>query len=186
MHDDICGLIKSAAPGGKTLFLLLIDDKSRFMWLILLQAKSEAVEAIKRIQAQAEAEYRKKMRVLCTARGEEFTFTTFDKYCEKLDIQQHLMALYSPPAERGGGVPKLDHRRDSKVITNDGRDAWEVLEKDGNDGRLPPQSIANAKPRREDTTRGLVQQEASSMSSPSVRLRCIHERRTSPPRQARS
>ena len=31
------------------LFLLLVDDKSRFMWLILLQAKSEAAEAIKHI-----------------------------------------------------------------------------------------------------------------------------------------
>ena len=40
VHGDICWPIKSATPGGKTFFLLLVDDKSRFMWLILLQAKS--------------------------------------------------------------------------------------------------------------------------------------------------
>ena len=38
---------------GKTLFLLLVDDKSHFMWLILLHSKGEAAEVIKRIQARA-------------------------------------------------------------------------------------------------------------------------------------
>ena len=53
VHGDLGGPIKPMTPDGKTLFLLLVDDKSRFMWLILLQAKSEAVEAIKCIQARA-------------------------------------------------------------------------------------------------------------------------------------
>ena len=53
VHSDICGPIKPVDPSSKTLFLLLVDDKSRFMWLILLQAKSEAIEVIKRIQARA-------------------------------------------------------------------------------------------------------------------------------------
>ena len=86
--------------------------------------------------------------------------------------------------------PHLDAARQTlryvKVIANDGRDAWEVLERGSNDDRLSPQSVTNAKPRREDATRGLVQQEASGTSSLSVRLRRIHEGSTSPPRQARS
>ena len=56
VHGDIYGPIKPTTPGGKTLLLLLVDDKSRFMWLILLQAKSEAAEVVKRIQARAEVE----------------------------------------------------------------------------------------------------------------------------------
>ena len=96
VHDDIWGPIKLATSGGKTLFLLLVDDKSRFMWLILLQAKSEAAEAIKGTQAQAEVECWKKMRVLCTDRGEEFTSASFDKYCDELGMQRHLTAPYSP------------------------------------------------------------------------------------------
>ena len=31
VHDNICGPIKPATPGCKTLFLLLVDDKTRFM-----------------------------------------------------------------------------------------------------------------------------------------------------------
>ena len=96
VHDDICGPIKSAAPGGKTLFLLLVDDKSCFMWLILLQTKSEETEVIKRIQAQAEAECRKNMQLLHTDRGGEFTSASFGKYYDKLGIQQHLTVPYFP------------------------------------------------------------------------------------------
>ena len=95
VHGDICGLIKPATQGSKSLFLLL-DDKSRFMWLTLLQAKSEAAEAVKRIKARAEAECEKKMRVLHTNRGREFTSASFGKNCDEIGIQRHLTAPYSP------------------------------------------------------------------------------------------
>ena len=52
-------------------------------------------------------------------------------------------------------MPKSDYCWDDKVTVDDGRDVWEVLGRDGHDGRLPPQSVANAKPRQEDATRGL-------------------------------
>ena len=101
------------------------------MWLVLLQAKSETAEAIKRIQALAEAECRRRYK--------------------------------------GGGAPKSNYRRDDKVITDDGQDVWDGrFWGDGHDSRLPPQLVANAKPRWEDTTRGLLQQEVGSTSSLSV------------------
>jgi hypothetical protein len=56
MHGDLCGPIKPSTLGGKSLFLLLVDDRSRFMWPTLLGTKSEAVLAIKRVQAHAEGE----------------------------------------------------------------------------------------------------------------------------------
>jgi hypothetical protein len=37
------------------MFLLAVDDKSRFMWLVLLTSKDQAVAAIIQLQAQAEA-----------------------------------------------------------------------------------------------------------------------------------
>ena len=57
---------------------------------------AEAAEVIKRIQARAEAECGKKMRVLRTDRGREFTSTSFAKYCDEFGIQRHLTAPYSP------------------------------------------------------------------------------------------
>ena len=49
------------------------------------------------------------------------------------------------------GAPKLDHRRDGKVTADDGQDALEVLGRGGHDGRLPPQSVANARSLNEKT-----------------------------------
>ena len=96
VHGDICRPIKPATPGGKTPFLLLVNDKSHFMLLILLQAKSEAAEAIKRIQVRAEIKCEKKMQMLHMDQGVEFSLVSFGKYCDKLGMQRQLTAPYSP------------------------------------------------------------------------------------------
>jgi len=50
------------------------------MWLQLLTSKDEAAEAIKKFKARAEAESGKKLRVLWTHRGGEFTSVEFVVY----------------------------------------------------------------------------------------------------------
>jgi transposase InsO family protein len=96
VHGDLCGLIKPATPGGKTLFLLMVDDMSRYMWLVLLSANSDAAKLIKQVQAEAEAESGKKLKVLRTDRGGEFTSSSFIDYCNELGVRRHLTAPYSP------------------------------------------------------------------------------------------
>jgi hypothetical protein len=73
--------------GGNTLFLLMVDDMSRCMWFILLQAKSDAATMIKQVWAHAEVESGKKLKVLRMDRGGEFTLTSFTDYCSKLGIR---------------------------------------------------------------------------------------------------
>jgi hypothetical protein len=41
--------ITPTTPSGKKVFLLLVDDCTRFMWVALLRSKDEATEAIKRL-----------------------------------------------------------------------------------------------------------------------------------------
>ena len=73
MHADLCGPITPTTPGGKRLFLLVVDDRSRYMWLVLLASKDQAMEAIVRLQARLENESSKKLGTLRTDRGGEFT-----------------------------------------------------------------------------------------------------------------
>jgi putative heme degradation protein len=54
VHGDICGPISPVTPSGNHYFLLLIDDNSRYMWVVLLPTKDGAVAAIKNVQAAAE------------------------------------------------------------------------------------------------------------------------------------
>ena len=96
IHGDLCGPITPATNGGRRYFLLLVDDCSRYMWLQLLTSKDEAAAAIKKFKMDAEAECGKKLLVLRTDRGGEFTSVEFAMYCADQGVGQHHTAPYSP------------------------------------------------------------------------------------------
>jgi hypothetical protein len=66
VHEDLCGPVTPATPGGRRYFLLLVGDLSRYMWVVVLSSKREVVDAIRRAQAAAEVECGRKLRVLHT------------------------------------------------------------------------------------------------------------------------
>jgi hypothetical protein len=69
VHGDICGPVTPATPGGKRYFFLLVDDVSRYMWLVLLATKDEALTVFTTFQARAEAEAGRKIGTLPPGRG---------------------------------------------------------------------------------------------------------------------
>ena len=83
-------------PGGRRYFLLLVDDLSRYMWVMILGSKGEAADAIRHPQAAAEAESGLKLRVLRTDNDGVFTAADFAAYCADEGIQRHYSAPYSP------------------------------------------------------------------------------------------
>jgi hypothetical protein len=96
VHGDLCGSVTPATPGGRRYFLLLVDDLSRYMWVVVLGSKGEAANAIRHAQAAAEAECGRKLRVLRTDNGGEFTTAEFASYCADEGVQRHYSAPYSP------------------------------------------------------------------------------------------
>ena len=96
VHGDLCGPITPATCGGRWYFLLLMDDCSRYMWLQLLTSKDEATVAIKKFKTRAEAESGKKLHVLRTNRGGEFTSVEFAAYCMNQGVVRHHTMPYSP------------------------------------------------------------------------------------------
>jgi transposase InsO family protein len=96
VHDDLCEPVKTTTPGRWHYFLLLVDDATRYMWVVLLTTKSEASSAIKRIQTAAEKECGHKLRVLRTDNGGEFTAAEFTAYCADEGIIRHFSAPYTP------------------------------------------------------------------------------------------
>jgi transposase InsO family protein len=96
VHADLCGPITPETPGSKRSFLLIVDDKSRFMWLVLLASKDQAGQALIQFQARAEVESGRKLGTLRTDRGEEFTARAFAEHCAEYGVQRHLTAPYTP------------------------------------------------------------------------------------------
>ena len=66
------------------------------MWLQFLMSKDEAVEVIKKFKTCTEAESGKKLHVLRTDRGGEFTSVEFAAYYADQGVVRHHIAPYSP------------------------------------------------------------------------------------------
>jgi hypothetical protein len=110
VHWDLCGPVTPATPGGRRYFLLLVDDLSRYMCIVVLGSKGEVADAIRRAQAAAEAEGGHKLCVLRTDNGGEFTVAKFASYCVDEGVQHHYSASYSP--QQNGVV----ERRNQMVV----------------------------------------------------------------------
>jgi transposase InsO family protein len=95
LHGDLCGPVTPATLGGRRYFLLLIDDLSRYMWVVVLGSKGEAADVIRRTQAAVEAECGRKLCVLRTDNGGKFTAAEFTSYCADEGVQRHYSASYS-------------------------------------------------------------------------------------------
>jgi transposase InsO family protein len=100
VHGDICGLVTPTTPSGNRLFLLLVDDLSQYMWVVLLKTKDQAATAIVAFQKRAEAEAGRRLGTLRTDHGGEFTAHAFGVYCAEQGIQRHLTTPYSPQHNR--------------------------------------------------------------------------------------
>jgi transposase InsO family protein len=75
---------------------LLVDDLSRYMWVVTIPSKDRAVATIKDIQARAEGKSSLKLKALHTHRGGEFTATKVKDYCVAEGMHHQHTASYSP------------------------------------------------------------------------------------------
>jgi transposase InsO family protein len=96
VHEDLCGPVTPATPRRRCYFLLLVDDLSRYMLVVVLSSKEEAADTMRRAQTAAEAECDRKLRVLRTDNGSEFTAAEFTSYCADEGVQHHYSASYNP------------------------------------------------------------------------------------------
>ncbi|WVZ89814.1 LOW QUALITY PROTEIN: hypothetical protein U9M48_036172, partial [Paspalum notatum var. saurae] len=95
VHGDLCGPVTPATPGGRRYFLLLVDDLSRYMWVMVLGSKGEAADAIG-ARELLRRRVRRKLRVPRTDNGGEFTAAEFASYRADEGIRRHYSAPYSP------------------------------------------------------------------------------------------
>jgi hypothetical protein len=91
----LCGPIAPVTSRGNKYFLLLVDDLSRYMWVVVIPSKDHAAVAIKEIQAWAEGESGLKLRVLRTVRGGKFTAREFAEYCTTQGVHCQHTVPYS-------------------------------------------------------------------------------------------
>jgi hypothetical protein len=96
VHGDLCGPVTPVTPDEKRYFLLLVDDMSRYMWLHLIASKDQAPAEIINFKVTIEVETEKKLKVLQTDRGGEFTSVEFRQYCTERGVHHQFTTLYCP------------------------------------------------------------------------------------------
>lgn len=110
VHTDLCGPITPITPGGKSYFMLVVDDHSRYMWLELLARKDEALACFKKFRAVAELELGRRLKALRTDRGGEFNSGAFVVFCSEHGIKHNTTTPYTP--QQNGVV----ERRNQTVV----------------------------------------------------------------------
>jgi hypothetical protein len=87
-----------------------VDDYSRYMWLEVLKAKSDAFQRFCKIKVAAEAAGNRKLRAFHSDCGGEFNSSEFRQLCEENGIKHNTTAPYSP--QQNGVV----ERRNQTVV----------------------------------------------------------------------
>ncbi len=72
IHSDVCDLGRTSR-GGNKYFITFIDDLSRYCHLYLIKAKNEVLNKFKVYKAEAENQLDKKIKILRSDRGGEYT-----------------------------------------------------------------------------------------------------------------
>lgn len=96
VHADICGPITLASNNQRRYFLCFIDDYSRKAWVYFLLEKSEAFYHFKCFKTLVEIESGLPVKSFRTDRGEEFTSSEFNEFCELNGIKRQLTTAYTP------------------------------------------------------------------------------------------
>jgi IS30 family transposase len=102
--------VRPPTVGGKSFFLLVVDDFSRYMWIELLRSKDEALAYLKKIKQRAEVDQEGRLKALRTDHGGEFNSISFTIFCNEQGIKHYTTTPYSP--QQNGVV----ERRNQSVV----------------------------------------------------------------------
>ena len=97
MFIQICGVQKRFLHmEEKHIFLSIIDDHSRKVWIFLLKNKNDAFDRFVQWKTLMENITDYKLKNLRTDNGLEFCNNVFDSYCKKIGLQRHRTVRLTP------------------------------------------------------------------------------------------
>jgi len=80
VHSDLCGKMNEKSLGGAEYFLSFIDDSTRYVWVYFLKSKDQVFEKFVEWKAMVETSVGRKLKVLRTDNGGEYTSKEFEGY----------------------------------------------------------------------------------------------------------
>ena len=95
VHTDVWGPAPCLSYGGARYFVSFVDDFSRKVWVYFMKSKDETFDRFQSWKSLVEKQSGKKVKVLRSDNGGEFTSQKFIKFCESEGIKRH----YTTPGD---------------------------------------------------------------------------------------
>lgn len=96
IHSDLCGPIETEGTRASRYFLTFICDKSRRIFVYVLQFKSQVLESFKDFKARVENQTGKRIKILRTDNGKEYVNNEMKKFLSKSGIEHQTTIPYTP------------------------------------------------------------------------------------------
>jgi transposase InsO family protein len=96
IHSDVCGPMSTTSLSRYVYYVSFIDDYSRKTWIYFLKAKNEVFNKFKEFKALVENLSEKKIKILRSDNGGEFTSDEFKAFCKEVGIKRELSTPYNP------------------------------------------------------------------------------------------
>ena len=93
---DLMGPTRTESLGGKRYIMVVIDDFTRYTWVILLRSKSDAPEHIEALCTRLQNGKNLKIDRIRSDHGKEFKNSYMESFCIRSDISQELSAPITP------------------------------------------------------------------------------------------
>jgi transposase InsO family protein len=96
IHTDLMGPMEQESFGGKKYVLTFIDDFSRKIFVYFLAKKNECFEKFVEFKTLIENQTERKIKVIRSDNGTEYTTKMFADFCKKHGIVQQFTTVYTP------------------------------------------------------------------------------------------
>nr|GEV34390.1 ribonuclease H-like domain-containing protein [Tanacetum cinerariifolium] len=96
LHIDLCGSMGVVSVNGKKYILVIVDDYSRFAWVMFLASKDEAPDFIIKFLKMIQVRLNAGVRNIHTDNGTEFSNQTLRDYHEQVGISHETMVARTP------------------------------------------------------------------------------------------
>jgi transposase InsO family protein len=107
IHLDVCGPMPSTSLSGYVYYVSFIDDYSCKTWVYFLKSKDEVLGKFKEFKALVENLSERKIKILGSNNGGEYTSNEFGIFCRDVRIKRDLTTSYNT---QQNGVAERNNR----------------------------------------------------------------------------
>jgi hypothetical protein len=96
IHSDVCGPMTVSSLNRYLYYVLFINDHSRKTWIYFLKTKDGVLARFQEFKAQVENLAKRKIKVLRSDNGGEYTSKDFSDFCIEAGIKREYTVPYNP------------------------------------------------------------------------------------------